>query len=152
MAEDWMDRVYMCKVGEGYRLELKRDDGRMVPMVLGPQVAAAAGIVQSRIRQMCIAGAAGPFPGAVLVADTWFIPEDEARAWLDLPRDARGRRIFGKIGRPKKAPEVTEICNGCGQRFPRAELAEDLQAHWYCGDCLTFGHWSAPEVTESDGE
>ena len=108
MAEDWMERVYMSKSGEGYRLELKREDGQFVPMVIGQQVAAAAGIVQSRIRQMCIAGAAGPFPGAVLVADTWFIPEDEARAWLDLPRDARGRRIFGRIGRPKKTPTVTE--------------------------------------------
>ena len=28
-----------------------------------------------------------------------------------------------------------EICNGCGQRFARAELVQDQASWWYCGDC-----------------
>ncbi len=39
------------------------------------------------------------------------------------------------------AGETRAICNGCGQWFDRAELRQDTAADWYCGDCLTFGHW-----------
>ncbi len=34
-----------------------------------------------------------------------------------------------------------ELCNGCGQRFPRQDLEQDTQALWYCGDCRGYGHW-----------
>jgi hypothetical protein len=39
------------------------------------------------------------------------------------------------------AGQTRGICNGCGQWFDRAELRQDAAADWYCGDCLTFGHW-----------
>ena len=84
-------------------LFLRRSDGTIVRVWLSEQVSELSGVNRSRVRQMCGEGQAGPFPGAVLMGGTWLIPDDELSAWMVKPKDARGRRIVRKMGRPKKA-------------------------------------------------
>jgi len=86
-------------------LFLRRADGTIIRVWLSEQVSEQSGVNRSRIRQLCGEGAAGVFPGAVLMGHTWLIPDDELSAWLVKPKDERGRRIVRKLGRPKKGEQ-----------------------------------------------
>lgn len=70
----------------------------------------------------------------------------------DLKRKARAKAIeegttLSELVRGWLAEYVaSETCNGCGQRFDRETLSQDLQGLWYCGDCEAYGHWPEREA------
>lgn len=47
------------------------------------ELAKKAGVTPARIRQLVLAKEDGPFPGAFRRDWPWFIPADEAEAWLE---------------------------------------------------------------------
>ena len=53
------------------------------------QLAEVGGVNRSRIRQLCIEGR---FPGAFKLGNSWVIPDEDARVWLDSDRDRRRKR------------------------------------------------------------
>ena len=50
------------------------------------ELAERAGVTSARIRQLILEKEDGPFPGAFRRDWQWFIPGDEADAWLEMRR------------------------------------------------------------------
>ena len=62
----------------------------MIEHLTVKQVAALAGVDESRVRVLC---GRGRFVGAVKRGGVWFIPKDAVHHWLSADRDRRRKAI-----------------------------------------------------------